>query len=429
MGYATKVKNILGFGRKRDLKGIFVVIDGLGDLPCKVFNGKTPLEEANTPNLDFLATRGKLGYMYPIKPAFIPESDESLVSLFGNKSFVNLRGQLEAKGLGVDLKRGDLAIRINWATINPETKEIIDRRAGRTLTDKEKKELLRSLEKIKVSSKFKILQGNFHSSVLIFEGGFSENVSMNDKLYVQGKINSQEKVLPIRPLDESEMAQYTSNILNEFLEQAHEILKNHPVNLKRKQKGFYPANYLLIRDAGIELPKFKLYRNWFSTAYSPLQKGFAKASGMKTFDFDFPKFKSSDFYVDAYLTLKKAIKFTISKLKEFSFSYSYAYVHIGEIDIPGHDNKPLEKKSMIEYLDSTLFLFLRNFAPPNNLKIIVTSTYSTPCKLKTHSADPVPVLLYDNSIPREKTFCEKQARVGSLGRIIGNELLKKLEFF
>ncbi len=83
---------------------------------------------------------------------------------------------------------------------------------------------------------------------------------------------------------------------------------------------------------------------------------------------------------------------------------------------------------MLEYIDMTLFNFLREFAPLNKIKVLVTGTNSTPCKLKGHSADPVPVLFYNNSLPREKHFNEKEARSGSLGRILGKELLHKVGF-
>ena len=83
---------------------------------------------------------------------------------------------------------------------------------------------------------------------------------------------------------------------------------------------------------------------------------------------------------------------------------------------------------MLEYIDQTLFKFLRNFCPKRKIRVVVTADHSTPCKLKRHSADPVPVLFYNDSIPKEKHFSEKEARHGSLGGFIGNELLKKVGF-
>ena len=120
------------------MKGILVILDGLGDLPNNQLGGKTPLEAAKTPNMDFLATRGELGFMYPVKPGFVPESDEAIVSIFNNNLISSTRGQLEAKGTGLNLTRGDLALRVNFATIDSlEKGNILDRRAGRNLTTEE----------------------------------------------------------------------------------------------------------------------------------------------------------------------------------------------------------------------------------------------------------------------------------------------------
>jgi len=83
---------------------------------------------------------------------------------------------------------------------------------------------------------------------------------------------------------------------------------------------------------------------------------------------------------------------------------------------------------MIEYIDKTLIKFLTRFAPPNHIKVVVTADHSTPCRLKTHSADPVPVLFYNGSLPKEKTFSEKEAKKGSLGGFTGNELFGKVGF-
>ncbi|MAH03671.1 phosphoglycerate mutase [Candidatus Pacearchaeota archaeon] len=410
------------------MKGILVILDGVGDLPNKQLDNKTPLEVANTPNLDFLASRGELGYMYPVNPGFIPESDEAIVSIFGNNLIESTRGQLEARGTDIKLTRGDLAFRTNFATIDSiEKGNILDRRAGRTLTTKEAEILAKSLNKIKLSSKFKFISTIQHRGVLVFNGGFSDNILGNDSTYTQGKSKDLNKIGFSKALDDEENTQYSVNIVNEFIERAHEILETHPINEERKKKGLMPANYLLLRGAGIEPPKLKIYKKWLSVCYMPLEIGFSKVSGMKTFSFDYPKLKNLDAYSNLYDGLKKVCKFTIKTLKK-NKGEDYAYIHIKETDLPGHDNKPIEKKLMIEYIDKTLFYFLRKFATSNKIKVVVTADHSTPCKLKNHSADPVPVLLYNDSVIKEKKFCEKEARLGSLGRIIGKDLLRKVGF-
>lgn len=429
------------------MKGVFVILDGMGDLPSDVLEDKTPLEVAETPNLNFLATRGEMGYMYSVRPGFIPESDEAIVSIFGNELISSSRGQLEAKGAGITLAHGDLAFRVNFATIDSLTaKNIIDRRAGRTLTTAEAEGLAKSLNKIVMPCKFVFKSTIQHRASLVFRGGFSDNISANDLTYFQGQSKTSDKVIPIMPLDDDENAQYASNIVNEFLDKAFEVLDRHPINEARRKKGLLPANYLLIRGAGIDVPKLKLYPKWMSVAYMPLEKGFSQLSGMKVFSFDYPKLRGLDVYENLNEGLKKACSFSIKVLRRNKNKFDYAYVHIKETDLPGHDNKPMEKIAMLEYIDKTLFKFLREFAPPNNIKVVVTADHSTPCKLKKHSADPVPVLFYNQSLPKiekkfsfkgkqnmdskiaGKKFSEREARKGNLSRMIDGEMLEKVGF-
>jgi len=190
----------------------------------------------------------------------------------------------------------------------------------------------------------------------------------------------------------------------------------------------------------------------------PLEKGFAKITGMTNFSFDYPKLKNLDAYSNLWEGLREACKFSENSLQKNYKDFDYAYIHIKETDLPGHDNKPSEKKHMLEYIDQTFFKFLARFAPPNKIKVLVTGDHSTPCRLKAHSADPVPILFYNQSIPafsflrriripsflkkkeeknpetsetQEKKgakFCETEARNGALGAISGKDLLEKVGF-
>jgi 2,3-bisphosphoglycerate-independent phosphoglycerate mutase len=412
------------------MKGVLVIVDGMADLPNEQLGNKTPLEVANMPNANFLASRGEMGYMYPVRPGFIPESDESIVSIFGNELISSSRGQLEARGTDIKLTRGDLALRVNFATIESyESGVIIDRRAGRTLTTTEAEILAKSLNKIKLPCPFVFRATLKHRGVLVLKGGFSDNISENDtSVYSQGKTIFLDKISLCKPLDEEDNSQHSANILNEFLEKAYHVLNEHPINKERIKKGLLPANFLLVRGAGIEVPKLKLYKNWASASYMPLEVGFSKVCGMKTYPFHYPPLKKIDVYENLYEGLAKACAFSIGVLKRNRKRADYVYVHIKETDIPGHDNRPLDKVKMLEYIDKTLFNFLRKFAPPNKIKVVITADHSTPCKNKAHSADPVPVLFYNDSIPKEKKFNENEARKGMLGRISGKELLGKVGF-
>ncbi|MBU0959574.1 MAG: hypothetical protein KKB31_06515, partial [Nanoarchaeota archaeon] len=409
--------------RLGQMKGVLVIIDGMGDIPNKHLGDKTPLEVADTLNMDFFAARGEMGYMYTVKPGFVPGSDEAIVSLFGNDLLSSSRGQLEARGTKAKLTRGDLALRTNFATIDSYEKgNILDRRVGRNLTTEEAEILAKAINRIKIPIKFEFIPTIQHRGVLILKGGFSDNILGNDANPNTGKIKT------CKVTDDEENSQYTVNILNELMRKIYDELKDHPVNQDRKKKGFLPANYLLVRGPGIEPPKLKQYKKWLSPSYMPLEIGFSLASGMHTVSFEYPKLKNLDAYENLWEGLKKACGFAIKSIKRFEKDYDYVYIHIKETDLPGHDNKPLEKKAMLEYVDKTLIKFLRKFAPPKKIKVVITADHSTPCKLKNHSDDPVPVLLYNYSLPKERHFNEKEARRGSLGKIVGNEFLKKVGF-
>jgi len=413
--------------KRKLLKGIFVIIDGLGDLPNKQLGGDTPLESASTPNMDFLATRGKMGMQYPVKRGYSPGSDEAIVSIFGNSLINSSRGQLEAYGAGIKPSEGDLVLRLNFATIKRKG-DVVDRRAGRTLKDSEAKALAKSLNKIEFPYEFKVIPTVQHRGVLLIKGDFSDQISGDDITYQKGKSEEITRIISCKPLIKGEKAKNTAEVLNEFLKLAWRVLESHPVNEIRKKKGLLPANYLLVRTPGTKKPKLKQYQNWIATNAMPLEKGFAILSGMKNYGFNYPPLKNLDSYRTLWVGLKKKIKHTKKVIRRNIKKAEYCYVHIKETDLPGHDNKPFEKRAMIEYIDKTLMKYLVKIAPRKQIKVLVTGDHSTPCVLKNHSADPVPFLIYDGSELDKKSFGESFAKRGRLGFILGEELFRKSGF-
>lgn len=411
------------------MKAVFVILDGIGDLPCQELDDKTPLEAADTPHLNALARRGKLGLVYPVRKGFVPESSEGILSLFGNTLNACSRGQMECVGADLSMKRGDLALRCNFATIdNPKSKNILDRRVGRTLTTKEASALTDAIRKyVHLPVPFIFENTIQHRGVLVFRGGFSDLISSNDSHYAKGEHVKQDKIRRVISLsEEDDNASYTANIVNEFLDSIYEVLDQHPVNVERRKKGLLPANYLLLRGPGTELPKLVQYPSWISMSYMPLEIGFSRLSGMKSITFEYPKLKSLDVYENLFQGLKKGCKYGIKTLKKYNKKFDYAYIHIKETDLPGHDGKPLEKEAMIAYLDKTLFAFLNKFSKKYNVAVIVTGDHSTPCILKAHSDHPVPVLISFPKFPEvDQRFIEKDAKKGILGTFTGKEFMSK----
>lgn len=411
-------------------KILFLVIDGLGDRPIKKLGHKTPLEAAKTSNLDFLAKNGQCGLLYPISKKIAPESDVAMVALLGYDPYKYFtgRGPLEAKGAASKFKKGNLALRINFATVLGE--KIIDRRAGRTLTTKEAQELAQALnKKIKLSSPFIFQPTLGHRGILVIYGQFSSAITNTDPGYEKVGhfgVVSQKKTFHLQrsqPQDKRKMSQISADLINEFVKASHQILENHPLNKKRIKKNLLPANIILTRDAGIELPKFPPKKEkWGAISSMPLEKGLALLCGMDILPFSYPKMKNPDVYSHLYLGLAEEIKYGKKYLGEKLNQYDAFYLHFKETDIPGHDGRPGDKIKMLEILDANFFSFLKKL---KGVIIVVTGDHATPCSLKLHSADPVPFLIYDG-IHKDSVvkFGESYCKKGAFGSIMAKDLMK-----
>ena len=415
------------------MKGVFIILDGVADQACQQLGQKTPLEAAKTPNLDKLARKSKLDYCYTVKEGLAPQSHNAVLSLLGYDPNLISRGPLEAQGIGIQLKKGDLSLRTNFATLDSmENKEILDKRAGRTLTTKEAIALSQTInEKIKLPFKFEFRPTIQHRGVLVIRGGFSDNISNVDPYYGRGIAiaNAKNKLKFSLPLDDEDDSKFSADLLNKFVKQSFEVLEKHPINIARAKKGLFAANILLCREAGnspIKLKKLK--GNWIALGYMPLEKGIAKATGMEIYSFKYPKLKDLDAYASLYLGLRKAIKNSIKLIKRYKNKYDYFYIHLKETDLPGHDNKPLEKVKMIELIDKKFFPYINKIS--KNTKIIVTADHTTSCRLKSHTDDPVPVLTFPYAEPKkgkkqnpERRFTEKDSKDGK--KIIARKLLEE----
>jgi len=414
------------------MRKILVIVDGLGDTGYDKFNGMSPLEAAEKPNLNEFAKKSKLGYMYPVNEDYAPESDTAVISILGNDADISERGAFEAAGIGLNLKRGDLVLRANFGTVqNLESRKMIDRRAGRTLTTKEAKVLAAAINKnVNLPVKFEFFPTVQHRGVLVFYGGFSDNITNTDTyIHEKGKIWVKEKFDWSKVLDDEDNTQFAANLVNSFVEQSFKILENHPVNLLRKKKGMLPANIILARDAGIEAPVINRFSNSMAIVNMPLEIGICKIAGMDVYSFEYPDMKNYDVYGNLKDGLEKMADFAVNTLKRKGANYNFCYLHFKETDVPGHDNKPVEKKHFIELLDKKFFKFLKEYAEKNNVKVIITADHSTPCKFKTHTSDPVPVLFFDPSAKGDNLeFGEKNSKKGSFGKIYGKNILKKAGF-
>lgn len=409
----------------KHMKTILVVLDGAADRACKELHGKTPLEATAMPNLGFFAGEGKQGYSYLVGEHITPESNEAVFALFGYDPKIIPRGIVEAIGADIKLGYGDLALRTNFATItNIKEGKILDRRAGRTLTTREAAILARAINKgIRLPYKFIFKPTIQHRGVLVIRGGFSDNITDTDMAAYKTK-RTDEMRYSI-PLDDDEDSQLSANITNEFVEQSYLILKNHPVNKARIEKKLLPANIILTRDAGAEFKEIeKLPRKWIAVASMPLEKGVAKLTGMQLYPVNYPELKNYDVYANLYACLNATINHAKKCIIKNKKKCDYFYIHFKETDIPGHDNKPEEKKKMLETVDKEFFSFLKQLAEKEKFKVVVIVDHATPCSLKLHCSDAVPLLVYGLGKDETSRFTEREAKKGSLGKINNRDIIK-----
>ena len=419
------------------MKLIYIIIDGMGDRPIEELDDKTPLEAAETPYMDSLAKTGKTGLMYTVGKGIAPESDAAVVSILGYDPFAHhvSRGALESLGAGLNMRNGDLALRCNFATLAPDN-SIIDRRAGRNLTQEEADELAQAVnEQVQLESHPASLQikstATYRAALIIRskEKRLSGNISNTDPAYK--RINSvgvadleAEMILKTcAPLDKTEEAKISAELVNEFTQKATPVLDQHEVNRRRVKEGKLKANLILSRDAGSMVPKFpplsELYGlNFVCLADMNVERGISRLAGMSLVDLPLPS-----------KSLEKDCKLRVKKLFEVLPHYDCFYIHIKGPDEPGHDGDFNLKSELIATVDKH---FVGEMLQQINLEdhiICITADHSTPCKLKAHSDDPVPLLIAGNKLQgdRVQRFSEKECKIGELGVLLkGTELMPKL---
>ncbi|MCI4437486.1 MAG: 2,3-bisphosphoglycerate-independent phosphoglycerate mutase [Ignisphaera sp.] len=419
------------------MKVVMLVLDGVAD---SLRFRPTSLEVAKTPGLDYLASRAVAGCFYPIDAVTAPESDAAVFSLLGyDPKTINVgRGLLEALGVGIRIRDGfEVAFRANFATIDPVSKRIIDRRVGRSLSTAESRELASSLDGMRLSrygGYARVLATVGHRAVVIIgseERRLSANVSNTDPAYGRsGRISiALERFEPYiakcTPLDDSDEARATCELVNEFTEKAIEILDKHPVNVKRAEKGLPKANALLLRDAEDRHPDItpieKLYGMKFGiVAEMPVEKGIGRLLNMVAAEVSPPT-------GDVEKDMRERLLATLELLK----SVDVVYVHLKGPDEPGHDGDKERKVKSIELIDKHYIQPLLKLVNLGEVAIIVTADHATPPEVKAHTSDPVPVIVACERLRRydklarftEAECCSK----GSLGLIQhGYQLLNKV---
>ncbi len=407
---------------------LFIVIDGLSEKPIRALGNRTPLEAAKTPNLDWLAENGVCGLLEPVFTQAMPTSEEGHFALFGYnpKKYHIRRGIFTALGAGLKIRKGDVALRGNFATVDNK-KRIIDRRAGRI---KKTKFLIKALQGIKIKGvKFLIASAGQHRLGIIMRGrGLSSQITDGDPHYSKmGK-----RARKINSFRKTKHADFTAQVLNKFLEKAHQILKEHPLNKKREKKGLFPANYVLIRGAS-SLESFTPFEKKYRLkacciAGKLLYKQIGKFLGMDLIKVRGANGLPTTNLRGKFLAAKKVLcpRKVSSKFGRVK-KYNFVFLHIKATDSLAEDGKFEEKKKFIEKIDKRLKICRKL----KNILVVVTADHSTCCSLKRHCSELIPVLIYLSSFQAAKMrkgggFSEKSCAKGELGKIEQTQLMSKI---
>ena len=391
-------------------KILMVVMDGLGDRQCPELRGMTPLQYIRTPNLDWFLEHGQGGLCDPVAPGVRPGSDTAHLSLLGYDphEVYTGRGPFEALGIGMDIQPGDVALRCNFATVNSDL-DVLDRRAGR-IHAPETTELIESLDGMDIDGVECIVrESTEHRAVLVLRGDdLSADITDADPgpdthlLLCEGR---------------TEEAEFTAYVVNRFIEECYNRLKNHPTNRKRRAAGLPQANILIPRGAGM-YPQIEPFTEKYDVSATcvagvGLIKGICKACGLDVYPL--PGICDGTMGSD-YITKAEC---ALDALGE----YDFVLMNCKAGDIAGHDGDAKAKADVVRRLDEMASVLRRDL--PDDVVTVLTCDHCTPCTLGDHSGDPVPIairakgMIWDDAREFSETGCAK----GMLGRIRGRDVV------
>jgi len=398
-------------------KGLMIILDGLGDRPSPVLDGATPLEAAATPHMDDLVARGRCGLIDPLSPGVPVSTHTGAGALFGinRRDTFNLpRGPVEAAGTGLPIMPGDIALRCNFATLEPRGNgfAVIDRRAGRI--DEGTEELAEALHEIALGEGFSasVRPATGHRAVMRLSGpGPLPVVSDTDP----GSGMNSGHVLCCHALDmENPLAEQTAHAVNDFIRHAYERLQDHPVNRRRVARGQLPANGIITRGAGC-IRKIRNLNHHLGVR-AAVVAGERTIIGLGQLS-NFAIITRPEFTSMPNTDLGSKIAHSLAALRD----HDLVYLHIKAPDIFGHDRDPEGKKVFLEKVDAALEALLQR----QDIVIGLSADHSTDSNTGRHCGDPVPSLLYAPGGRRDqcREFGELQCIGGGLGRIPARALL------
>lgn len=397
------------------MKYVVVLGDGMADEPIEALGGKTPLEYANTPTMDKLSAMSEVGMVHTIPEGMKPGSDTANLAVLGYdpKKYYSGRSPLEALSIGIPMKDTDIAIRCNIVTISEEDvpfeeQTIIDHSSGEISTE-DSAVLLNAVREVLENDTYRFYVGTSYRHCLIWDKG--EVVELTAPHDVLTQVIGQHL-----PADAA---------LRDMMKRSYDILKNHPLNIERKKQGLNPANCLWFWGAGTKpmLSSFeeKTGKKGMMISAVDLLKGIAVGASMGV---SIVPGANGGLETNYEGKTDAAIKALCDD------GYDFAYIHVEAPDEMGHQGSYERKIKAIEYLDSRVIKRLTEGLDARNIdyRVLVMPDHPTPVRLRTHTGDSVPYMLFDSTDKKcmNHHYNEKDAAAGGVYEPIGYKLIDKL---
>lgn len=396
------------------MKYVIVLGDGMADEPLAALGDKTPLSYAKTPEMDALAACSEIGMVHTIPEGMSPGSDTANLSVMGYdpKQYYTGRSPLEALNIGVDMKADDVAIRCNIVTLSEdepyEKKTIIDHSSDEISTE-DAKILLKAVTDELQNETYQFYLGTSYRHCLIWAKG--SVVTLTPPHDVLGQTIGE--YLP------------QDAMLRRMQERSYEILSQHPLNLERKKKGLNPANSFWFWGAGTRpaLDSFeeKYHKRGVMISAVDLLKGIAVGAGMDNIVVEGANGGLHTNYEGKARAAVKALT---------EGGYDFAYIHVEAPDEMGHQGSVERKIQAIENLDQRVIRLVREGmdASGEAYRLMVLPDHPTPIRVRTHTSDPVPYLLYDSTAPGDHDWHYNEAEAAGSRNVLeeGWHLMNRL---
>jgi 2,3-bisphosphoglycerate-independent phosphoglycerate mutase len=367
------------------MKYVIIVGDGMADYPIQSLGGRTPLMVARTPHMDWMAKQGEIGLVRTIPDGFNPGSEIANLSIFGYDPirYYTGRGPLEAASLGVKLADDDIAFRCNLVTLKFQGNKIVmeDFSAGH-ITDGEAKKVILDLNKEMATNEIRFYSGVSYRHLMVLKNGAAKFSNLEKlELTPPHDIIGKEITTLLSQMKEPVLA-----LMNE----SQKLLKSHPINLARESKGLPPANSIWLWGQGRSPRMITLKERFGMDGYVisavHLIKGIGILAGLEVLEV--PGITG---YFDTNYDGKA--RYAIRGLKEKDF----VYVHVEAPDEAGHMGNPQLKIEAIEAFDEKIVgPILEGMKDFRRYKVLVLPDHPTPLSVRTHTADPVPYVIYSN---------------------------------